>query len=65
MEDGRTMKCNTARNQSVVDNYISKFNPYESKHFIGIDLVALTRYVKKKRKTTKELNDKEISLFIN
>lgn len=39
------MKCNTARNQSVVDNYISKFNPYESKHFIEIDLVALTRYL--------------------
>lgn len=37
------MKCNTARNQSVVDNYISKFNPYESKHFIGIDLVILTK----------------------
>lgn len=47
------MKCNTARNQSVVDNYISKFNPYESKHFIGIDLVALTRYVKKKGKQRK------------
>lgn len=61
--NGRMMKCNAARNQSIVDSYISKFNPYENEPSIGIDLVALTRYAKKNGKTAKELNPKEISLF--
>jgi len=61
--NGRMMKCNTIRNQSIVDNYISEFNPYENKHSIGIDLVALTRYARQNGKTAKELNSKEISLF--
>ena len=61
--NGRMMKCNTIRNQSIVDNYISEFNPYENKPSIGIDLVALTRYARQNGKTAKELSSKEISLF--
>ncbi len=63
--NGPMKKCNTARNQSIVDNYISKFNPYESKPSIGINLVALTRYAKKNGKTAKELSPEEVSLFKN
>lgn len=60
---GPTMKCNTAKNRTTVEQYLSMFNPYESRPSIAIDLVALTRYAKKHGKVAKDLSDSEIAAF--
>ena len=58
-------KCNTTKNQSVINRYLSKRNPYESVPSMRIDLVALTRYAKENNKTAKKLSPEEIALFKN
>ena len=60
---GPTMKCNTAKNRTTVEQYLSMFNPYESRPSIAIDLVALTRYAKKHVTVAKDLSDNEIAAF--
>ncbi len=60
---GPTMKCNTAKNRTTVEQYLSMFNPYESRPSIAIDLVALTRYAKKHGKVVKDLSENEIAAF--
>ena len=60
---GPTMKCNTAKNRTTVEQYLSMFNPYESRPSIAIDLVALTRYAKKHGQVAKDLSDNEIAAF--
>lgn len=60
---GLTIKCNTAKNCMIVDQYLSMFNPYESRPSIAIDLVALTRCAKKHGKAVKDLSDDEIAAF--
>lgn len=47
----------------TVDQYLSMFNPYESRPSIAIDLVALTRCAKKHGKAVKDLSDDEIAAF--
>lgn len=61
--NGPTMKCNTAKNRTTVEQYLSMFNPYESRPSIAIDLVALTRYAKKHGKVVKDLSENEIAAF--
>lgn len=60
---GPTMKCNNAKNRTTVEQYLSMFNPCESRPSIAIDLVALTRYAKKHGKVVKDLSDNEIAAF--
>ena len=61
--NGQMTKCNTYSNRKIVEQYVKKFNPYESRPSIGIDLVALTRYAKENGKVVKELSESEVALF--
>lgn len=60
---GQTMNYRTYENRKKVDEYIEKFNPYESKPSIGIDLVALSRYAKKIGKKLEELTEQELFML--
>ena len=51
------------KNKKVVDDYIKQFNPCENHMTIGIDLVELARYAKRKGKKLNELSETEIEAY--
>lgn len=60
---GQMKNCSVYSNRKIVEQYIEKMNPYESRPSIGLDLLALTRYAKANNRKLEDMKEHELAKF--